>query len=115
MGSRIFVGGLPYSVTESRLTELFEPHGTVESVRIVTDRESGRSRGFGFVEMASEEQCEAAINALNGSELDGRVLTVNKARPEEPRSQGRGGFSRRGGPGRGGPRGGDRSRGRGRW
>jgi RNA recognition motif-containing protein len=103
MGSKIYVGGLPYSTTEPRLTELFSPHGKVESARIITDKFTGRSRGFGFVEMATDEEAEAAIAALDGTELDGRTLTVNKARPQEtrPRSGGRGG-----GPGRGGGGGG---------
>jgi RNA recognition motif-containing protein len=113
MGSKIYVGGLPYSTTESALKELFEPHGTVESVRVVSDKFTGKSRGFAFVEMSTEEEAEAAIAALNGTDLEGRTLAVSKARPQEPRTGGdRSGRDRgRSGPGRGrsGPGG------RGRW
>ncbi|GIW39431.1 MAG: RNA-binding protein [Candidatus Binatia bacterium] len=97
MGSTVYVGGLPYSTGDAELSELFSAHGTVESVRIVTDRMTGRSRGFGFVEMSSAEEAEAAIAALNGSVLEGRTLTVNQAKPREskPRQDsGRGRFGR---------------------
>ena len=111
MGSRIFVGGLPYAVTENELRDLFVTHGTVESANVVTDKFTGQSRGFGFVEMASEDEANSAIEALDGSELGGRKLTVNMARPREDRfGGGRGGGRPRGG---GGGRGGDR--GRDRW
>jgi RNA recognition motif-containing protein len=94
MGSKIYVGGMPYSTTDAELNELFATHGTVESAKVVTDKFTGQSRGFGFVEMSSAEEAQKAINALNGTQLGGRTLTVNEARPQEPRSGGggRGGF-----------------------
>jgi RNA recognition motif-containing protein len=88
MGSKIYVGGLPYSATESQLQALFSPHGTVESTRVVTDKYTGQSRGFGFVEMSTAQEAKAAITALNATQLDGRTLTVNEAKPQEPRSNG---------------------------
>ena len=91
MGSKLYVGGLPYSTTESELTTLFAAHGTVESARVIADKFTGQSRGFGFVEMSTIEEAKAAITALNGSQLDGRSLTVNEAKPQEPRSGGGGG------------------------
>lgn len=101
MGSKIYVGGLPYSATEQQLSDLFAAHGAVASARIITDKFTGQSRGFGFVEMSSDAEAQAAITALNGSEMGGRTLTVNEARPQEPRTGagGRGGF---GGGGRSG-------------
>ena len=104
MGSKIYVGGLPYAATEAQLTTLFASHGTVESARVITDKFTGQSRGFGFVEMATSEEAQAAISALNGSQMDGRSLTVNEAKPQEPRSGG-GRFS---GGGRGNGSGRDR-------
>ena len=103
MGSKLFVGGLPYAATEQELTDLFGQHGAVASAQIVTDKFTGQSRGFGFVEMATPAEAQAAINALNGSQFGGRSLTVNEAKPREPRSDrsGGGGF---GGGGRGGKR-----------
>jgi RNA recognition motif-containing protein len=97
MGSKLYVGGLPYAATESQLTSLFAAHGTVESTRVITDKFTGQSRGFGFVEMATKEEGQAAISALNGTEMDGRTLTVNEAKPQEART-GSGGS---GGGGRG--------------
>ncbi len=91
MGSKLYVGGLPYATTESQLNDLFGSHGTVESTRVITDKFTGQSRGFGFVEMSSTEEATAAITALNGTQLDGRTLTVNEAKPQESRSGG-GGF-----------------------
>ena len=91
MGSKLYVGGLPYSATESQLTSLFAEHGTVESARVIADKFTGQSRGFGFVEMSTAEEAKAAITALNGSQMDGRSLTVNEAKPMEPRSGGAGG------------------------
>jgi RNA recognition motif-containing protein len=88
MGSKIYVGGLPYSATELQLQALFAPHGTVESTRVVTDKYTGQSRGFGFVEMATAQEAKAAITALNATQLDGRTLTVNEAKPQEPRANG---------------------------
>jgi RNA recognition motif-containing protein len=107
MGSKLYVGGLPYSATESQLNDLFAQHGTVASARIITDKFTGQSRGFGFVEMSSQEEAQAAISAVNGTQMEGRTLTVNEAKPQEPRSGG-GRF------GWGGGRGGE-SRGRGRF
>lgn len=93
MGAKIYVGGLPYSTTEQQLSDLFAAHGAVASARIITDKFTGQSRGFGFVEMSSDAEAQAAISALNGTQLGGRTLTVNEARPQEPRSGGgRGGF-----------------------
>jgi RNA recognition motif-containing protein len=94
MGSKIYVGGLPYSATESQLNELFAAHGTVESARVITDKFTGQSRGFGFVEMATPEEAQAAISALNGTQMGGRTLTVNEAKPQESRSGGGGGGGR---------------------
>lgn len=91
MNKKLYVGGLPYSVTEDKLQEIFSAHGTVESARVITDRFTGRSRGFGFVEMSSEEEAQKAIDSLNESDLDGRSLTVNEARPQENRGGGGGG------------------------
>lgn len=88
MGSKLYVGGLPYAASESQVTTLFAEHGTVESVRIMSDKFTGQSRGFGFVEMSSSEEAQAAITALNGSQMDGRSLTVNEAKPMEARSGG---------------------------
>ena len=111
MGSKIYVGGLPYAATEQQLTELFAAHGAVESARVITDKFTGQSRGFGFVEMTASEEAQKAIAALNGTEMGGRTLTVNEAKPMEPRSGGGGGS--RGGFGGGGGRnsgGGNRGR-----
>ncbi len=85
MGDRLYVSGLPYAVTEAQLHDLFSEHGTVASARIVTDRFSGRSRGFGFVEMGSEAEAQAAMEALNGAEIQGRVLKVNEAHERRTR------------------------------
>ena len=81
MSQSIYVGNLPYSTEESDLRKVFEAHGNVENVKIIRDRETGRSRGFGFVEMASEEETNAAISALNGSDLGGRNLKVSLSKP----------------------------------
>jgi RNA recognition motif-containing protein len=91
MTVRLYVGNLPFSVSEQELEDLFSQSGQVESANIVTDRDTGRSRGFAFVEMDTREAADAAIQALNGYELDGRSLTVNEARPKESRGAGRGG------------------------
>ena len=107
MGSKIYVGGLPYSATEQQLSDLFSAHGAVASARIITDKFTGQSRGFGFVEMSSDSEAQAAISALNGSDMGGRTLTVNEARPQEPRGGGgggRSGFGGGGGRGAGGKR-----------
>ncbi|HEX9742740.1 MAG TPA: RNA-binding protein [Nitrospiraceae bacterium] len=99
MGSKIYVGGLPYSTTEEELSSLFAAHGAVQSAKIITDKFTGKSRGFGFVEMATAEEAQKAITALHETQMGGRTLTVNEARPQEPRSGGggRGGFGAGGG------------------
>ena len=97
MGNKLYVGSLPYSTTEQQLSELFAPHGTVQSAKVITDRYTGQSRGFGFVEMATEEEAQKAIAALNGSNVGGRTLVVNEARPQEKRPYGGGGRSDAGG------------------
>jgi cold-inducible RNA-binding protein len=94
--TNIFVGNLSFGATESSIRSLFEAHGTVERASLVTDRDTGRSRGFAFVEMSDSREAEAAINALNGAELDGRALNVNLAKPKTERSGGGGGGSRDG-------------------
>ncbi len=105
MSMKLYVGNLSYGTTSEDLAELFGQAGTVESASVVTDRETGRSRGFGFVEMSSREEGEEAIEQFNGKEVDGRTLTVNEARPREERGFGGGGRGGYGG-GRGGSRGG---------
>jgi RNA recognition motif-containing protein len=106
MGNKLYVGGLPYSITEGRLQEIFEAHGTVESARVISDKFTGQSRGFGFVEMSSGGEAQKAIEALNGTQLDGRTLVVNEAKPQERREGGGGGDrgGNRGGGGGGGGR-----------
>ncbi len=91
----IYVGNLDFSTTEDAIRQLFEPHGAVDSVKIITDRDTGRPRGFGFVEMMSDEEAQAAIAALDGQELDGRTIKVNEARPRQDRGRGGGGGQRR--------------------
>jgi RNA recognition motif-containing protein len=83
----IFAGNLAFTTTEQDLRQLFEPYGSVETIRIMTDRETGRSRGFGFVEMPDNRAAQTAVDALNGTSLAGRALTVNEARPREPRRE----------------------------
>jgi RNA recognition motif-containing protein len=106
MGKKLYVGNLSYDVDSSALGELFTPHGTVESSQIITDRDTGQSKGFGFVEMGSDKEAQAAIAALNGQDNGGRALTVNEAKPKENRSGGGGGGGYGGGGGGGGSRGG---------
>jgi RNA recognition motif-containing protein len=108
MGKKLYVGNLSYQVDSSELEQLFGAHGTVVSAQIINDRDTGRSKGFGFVEMGTDEEAQAAIAGLNGQEHNGRALTVNEARPREERSGGGGGGSRGGfgGGGGGGGRGG---------
>ena len=99
MGKKLYVGNLPYSVSDSDLQQMFASHGTVQSAQVIMDRDTGRSKGFGFVEMGSDQEAQAAIAALNGKEHEGRAMTVNEARPREDRGGGgRGGY----GGGRGG-------------
>lgn len=99
MATKLYIGGLSYSTTEPTLKESFAQAGTVVSATIIMDKMTGRSRGFGFVEMGSEEEAQQAISMFNGTELDGRTITVNEARPQEDRPRGGGGFSRGGGRG----------------
>ena len=101
---RIYVGNLPFSVRDDELREMFAEHGEVASAAVIIDRETGRSRGFGFVEMPDRSSAEAAIEALNGQDMGGRPLTVNEARPREQRSGGFGGGRGGGGGGGGGGR-----------
>jgi len=103
MGKKLYVGNLPFSAVDENLVEIFSQCGKVESAKVITDRETGRSKGFGFVEMSTDEEAAAAITKFNGADFDGRAITVNEARPMEPRTGG-GGFG--GGGGRGGDRGG---------
>jgi len=100
MNNKLYVGGLPYSVTEGQLQDIFASHGTVESARVITDKVTGQSRGFGFVEMSSGGEAQKAAQALNGTQLEGRTLVVNEAKPMASRN--------------GGQRG-DRAGGRNRW
>jgi RNA recognition motif-containing protein len=118
MGKKLYVGNLSYQVDSSELEQLFGAHGQVVSAQIINDRDTGRSKGFGFVEMSSDQEAQAAIAALNGQEHQGRALTVNEARPREERSGGGGGgggggrgFGGGGGGGRGGFGGGGGGRG----
>jgi RNA recognition motif-containing protein len=106
MGKKLYVGNLSYSVDSSELEQLFTAHGQVVSAQIINDRDTGRSKGFGFVEMANDAEADAAIQALNGHEHSGRALTVNEARPREERGGGGGGGGYGGGGGGGGRRGG---------
>lgn len=87
MQNKLFVGSLAYGVSDQDLTELFQPSGTVVSAKVIMDRDSGQSRGFGFVEMSSEEEAQAAIKALQGKEVSGRQITVNLAKPQAERPQ----------------------------
>lgn len=93
MGKKLYVGNLGYGVADGDLSKMFEPHGTVQSAKIVMDRETGRSKGFGFVEMGSDNEASSAITALNGQSQDGRALTVNEAKPR-PAGGGMGGGRR---------------------
>lgn len=108
MGKKLYVGNLPFSATDQILTDTFSQCGKVESARIITDRDSGRSKGFGFVEMSTEAEAQDAINKFNGADYDGRAMTVNEAKPTAPRENrggfGGGGGGHRGGGGRGGSR-----------
>ena len=111
MGKKLYVGNLSYEVTDADLETLFAAHGTVESAQVIMDRDTGRSKGFGFVEMGSDQEAQAAITALNGKEVEGRSLTVNEARPRPQGSggnRGGGGSRDRGGYGGGGGGGGRR-------
>ena len=102
MGNRLYVGNLAYSVTDDSLQRAFSAHGSVTSAKVMMDRDSGRSKGFGFVEMATDEEAQAAIRAMNGVSLDGRAINVNEAKPREDRGSGGGGNRGGYGGGRGG-------------
>lgn len=106
MAKKLYIGNLSYSVDDERLHQHFSQCGQVDSAKVITDRETGRSKGFGFVEMSSDDEANAAIDKLNGQELDGRSINVSEARPQAPREGGggRGGPRGFGGGGRGGPR-----------
>src|SRR5688572_23163121 len=97
MAVKLYVGNLPYSTTEDELREMFAAYGTVESAAVISDRETGRSKGFGFVELSSAEEAKAAIDALNGKDFGGRGLVVNEARPREDRPRDGGGHGGGGG------------------
>ncbi|MDB5314113.1 MAG: recognition motif protein [Gemmataceae bacterium] len=99
MGKKLYVGNLSWGVTDAQLQEMFAPYGTVASAQVITDRDTGRSKGFGFVEMATDQEAQAAITGMNGQMIEGRPLTVNEARPKEGGGGGGGG---RGGYGGGG-------------
>src|SRR3954467_8921841 len=99
MGKKLYVGNLSYGISDSSLEKMFAAHGQVQSAQVIMDRDTGRSKGFGFVEMNSDQEAQAAISALNGHEINGRALTVNEARPKEDRGGGggRGGYGGGGG------------------
>jgi RNA recognition motif-containing protein len=105
MGKKLYVGGLTYETTDSALEQMFAAHGTVQSAQVIMDRDTGRSKGFGFVEMSSDQEAQNAIKAMNGQQVGGRSLTVNEAKPREDRG---GGGRSGGGYGRGRPGGGGR-------
>ncbi len=102
MGKKLYVGNLPYSVDQQALQDAFSAFGTVDSAIVISDRDTGRSKGFGFVEMSSDSEAEKAIDELNGTSMDNRQITVNEARPRAPRTGGGGGGGYGGGGGGGG-------------
>src|SRR5499426_753454 len=108
MGRKLYVGNLSYGVGNRELEQMFAAHGSVRSAQVITDRTTGQSKGFGFVEMGSDQEAQAAISALNGKEVEGRTITVNEARPKEGGGGGGGGGGRGGGYGGGGGGGGKR-------
>jgi RNA recognition motif-containing protein len=93
VAKKLYVGNLSYDMTDNDLQNLFAPHGAVQSAQVIMDRDTGRSKGFGFVEMNNDQEAQAAIKALNGQDSNGRSLTVNEARPREDRGGSRGGYS----------------------
>jgi len=115
MGKRLFVGNLPFSATDESLMQMFQQAGQVESARIITDRDTGRNKGFGFVEMSTDQEAADAITKFNGADFEGRSVTVNEARPMAPREGGGGGRGGRGFGGGGGDRGKRGGGGRQRW
>ena len=114
MAKKLYVGNLSHDITDKELQDIFEPHGSVISAQVIVDRETHRSRGFGFVEMSSEDEAQAAMEALNSKEFFGRAITVNEARSREDRPRGGGGGGHGGGGGGGGFGGGNRGGGGGR-
>jgi hypothetical protein len=110
MGKRLYVGSLPFETTDAQLQEVFAAHGQVVSAKVIVDKFSGKSKGFGFVEMGSDAEAQAAIQKLNGSGLGSRQIVVNEARPMEDRPRGGGGYGAGGGGNRGGFGGGGRDR-----
>ena len=102
MGNKLYIGNLSYDVSSSDLEALLSPHGTIQSAEVIMDRSTGQSKGFGFVEMSSDSEAQAAISAMDGQEQGGRALKVNEAKPREPRSGGGGGGGGGGGYGGGG-------------
>jgi cold-inducible RNA-binding protein len=113
MGNKLYVGNLPFSASDDSLREMFAQAGQVDSAKVITDRDTGRSKGFGFVEMSTEQEAQNAITKFNGADFDGRSLTVNEARPMVPREGGGGGRGAGGGGGKGA--GGKYGGGRNRW
>ena len=109
MGNKLYVGNLSYNIRDEELQQAFAQYGSVSSAKVMMDRETGRSKGFGFVEMGSDAEAQAAINGMNGQALDGRAIVVNEARPREERPGGFGGGGRSGGGGGYGGGGGGRS------
>src|SRR4051812_23816683 len=99
MGKKLYVGNLTFGVTDSELQQMFAAHGSVQSAQVIMDRDTGRSKGFGFVEMGTDQEAQATIQALNGQEVNGRALTVNEARPKEGGGGSRGGYGGGGGGG----------------
>lgn len=97
MGNKLFIGNLPFSATDASLESMFAQAGTVDSAKVVTDRDTGRSRGFGFVEMSSSEEAQACISRFNGTDLDGRAMSVSEAKPQAPRESRNSGGGRFGG------------------
>ncbi len=95
MGKKIYVGNLSFNVDNNQLTDLFAEFGTVDSVNVITDRDTGRSKGFAFVEMSADGEAQAAIQKLNGMDLSGRAMNISEAKPQEPRNGGGGGFKQR--------------------
>lgn len=112
MGKKLYVGNLPFSATEEALVSTFSQCGTVDSAKLITDRDTGRSKGFAFVEMSSDSEAQEAIQKYDGQEYEGRAMRVNEAKPQEPRSGGGGGRGGFGGGGRSGGYGGGGGRGR---
>jgi RNA recognition motif-containing protein len=97
MSKKLYVGNLAYTVTDSALEAMFAPHGAVQSAQVIMDRDTGRSKGFGFVEMSNDQEAQNAIKTMNGQQIEGRALTVNEAKPREDRGSRTGGYGNRSG------------------